>query len=116
MEKSRHFIFIFGHLPFDRKVNLIKKDLMSFSAIYMRNFVYSALRPGGGEVYRWLEFPSFNFISKTFYTTPHIIFCGCFISHFVYKHSVVMVIKEDSLTTPGLCRLLVCKFVFCSYS
>ena len=34
--------------------------------------------------------------------TPHIIFCGCFISHFVYKHSVVMVIKEDSLTTLGI--------------
>ena len=33
--------------------------------------------------------------------TPHIIFCGCFISQFVYKHSVVMVIKEDGLPTPG---------------
>ena len=93
--------------PFTGKLISLKKDLMSFSAIYMRNFVCSALRLGGSGVYRRQELPSFNFSSKTFYMTPHIIFCGCFISHFVYKHSVVMVIKEDSLTTPGLCRLLV---------
>ena len=103
VENSSNFwqCFFFVNLPFYREINFIKKDLMSFSAIYMRNFVCSALRLGGSGVYRRQELPSFNFSSKTFYMTPHIIFCGCFISHFVYKHSVVMVIKEDSLTTPG---------------